>query len=146
MNKRTALAEAVRLLSRRGLSCQEIRFKLARKSYDEHDIDMAIDRLMERGYLNDTALCADICQQLLNGGRYGRKAIHYKLRQQGFSQQDVEAALAEYDPQEDYEKAQQLLQRQMKADDIAQQKDKAGRFLMNRGFSTEIIMKILDNF
>lgn len=91
-NKKTALVYAVDLLSKRGYSTQQLITKLKRKEYSAEEIQEAIERLINRHYLDDTDLCQRQYQAYLSEQRRSLKAIKYKLSEKGFSKEDISLA------------------------------------------------------
>lgn len=51
----SALDAGLRLLARRAHSRSELRLKLGRRGYDEAEVDAAVGRLIELGFLDDAA-------------------------------------------------------------------------------------------
>jgi len=84
-NKKTALVQAVELLSKRAHSKKSLEDKLKIRGYEETEITMAIARLTELGYLNDEELCQRQFQRYLTESKYSAKYICCKLLQKGFS-------------------------------------------------------------
>lgn len=81
---KTALVAAVDLLARQSYSEQKLREKLARKGYEERDVQAAIDRLIEKHYLDDTAACQSQFDYLYRESRSSVRQICLKLMQRGF--------------------------------------------------------------
>ncbi len=52
-DKKTCMDEALRRLSYRLYSCNELRIHLAKKDFGENEIQQAINTLIEKDYLND---------------------------------------------------------------------------------------------
>ena len=82
--RKTALMAAVDLLARQEQSEQKLREKLARKGYEPDEIDKAIERLIEKHYLNDADACARQFEFLYQESRSSVRQITIKLRQRGF--------------------------------------------------------------
>lgn len=91
--QKTALMYAVDLLARQEQSEAKLREKLARKGYEESEIDAAIARLVERHYLND----ADACQRqfafLYHESRSSVRQICLKLQQRGFDRELIRSCI-----------------------------------------------------
>lgn len=88
---KTALVAAVDILARQEYSEAKLREKLARKGYTEEEMDAAIARLKERHYLDDAAACQRQFDFLYHESRSSLRQICLKLRQRGFSKEDVDA-------------------------------------------------------
>lgn len=96
-----ALARAARALRHRDLSRQALADRLAPPARDE-----ALDMLERSGYLDDRRAAAGRAGRLAARG-WGDEAIRFRLEQEGFAGEVVEAALAGLDPE--VERARALL-------------------------------------
>lgn len=143
-NRREVLPEAVRLLARRDYSEHELCCRLKAKGYDEPAIGEAVRRLKERGYLNEAALCHALYRKWVSGGKVGLKAIVYKLKQRGISENIIQEMTVEYDLDEEQERALVLIKKKFGELDLGGQKQKIARFLIGKGFTDSIIARILD--
>lgn len=101
--KKTALIAAVDILARQEYSEAKLSEKLARKGYDEEEIAGAIARLKERHYLNDADACARQFAFLYTESRNSVRQICLKLRQRGFTKEDIDACR----PRDIYEREKQ---------------------------------------
>lgn len=101
--EKTALVAAVDILARQEYSEAKLSEKLARKSYGEEEIAGAIARLKERHYLNDADACARQFAFLYNESRNSVRQICLKLRQRGFTKEDIDACR----PRDIYEREKQ---------------------------------------
>ena len=101
--EKTALIAAVDILARQEYSEAKLFEKLARKGYDEEEIAGAIARLKERRYLNDAEACARQFAFLYTESRNSVRQICLKLRQRGFTKEDIDACR----PRDIYEREKQ---------------------------------------
>ena len=101
--EKTALVAAVDILARQEYSEAKLSEKLARKGYDEEEIAGAIARLKERRYLNDAEACARQFAFLYTESRNSVRQICLKLRQRGFTKEDIDACR----PRDIYEREKQ---------------------------------------
>ena len=95
--------EKTALLARQEYSEAKLSEKLARKGYGEEEIAGAIARLKERHYLNDADACARQFAFLYNESRNSVRQICLKLRQRGFTKEDIDACR----PRDIYEREKQ---------------------------------------
>lgn len=134
------------LVARRDHGTEELRRKLASKGFGQDEIDMAIDRLVELGYLDDRRTARRAIESLL-GRRKGLLAIRRWLSNRGYEYdlidelcraEDVQAGELQACAQawrrlgcrdEDYAETQRLKQR-----------------LARRGFRHETIEKVLRDY
>ena len=101
--EKTALVAAVDILARQEYSEAKLSEKLARKGYGEEEIAGAIARLKERRYLNDAEACARQFAFLYTESRNSVRQICLKLRQRGFTKEDIDACK----PRDTYEREKQ---------------------------------------
>lgn len=101
--EKTALIAAVDILARQEYSEAKLYEKLARKGYRDEEIEGAIARLKERRYLNDAEACARQFAFLYTESRNSVRQICLKLRQRGFTKEDIDACK----PRDTYEREKQ---------------------------------------
>jgi len=142
----TLLDYAYRLLTRCAHSEQELTDKLLAKGFTETAVTRTIAHLKAQGYLNDTRLAADQAERLRERG-FGPEAIRAKLAQKGLSPETVEHA-GELDCEaEELGSARRLLASRFSADALKdpQTYARAFRFLLRRGYSQEVVERLLGN-
>lgn len=144
-NEIQCLQAAVKLLAGRAYGEQELRRRLAGKSFDPDTIDKVIANLLRRRYLDDTALCQSLFAKDQSTGKYGLNAIVARLKQRGFSSPVIQETIKDYDPSQGFQAASDLVDRRF-ARRSATDAAKIGRFLTARGFSSAIVIKILERF
>ena len=96
MSKSTAsdpFAAAVRLLSRRDRSSAELTEKLQQFGFPAADIEAALDRCRDYGYLDDARYARERARSLLRSGRGVGPKVLFDLRQRGIDETTAEQAL-----------------------------------------------------
>lgn len=142
-------ARALQCLARREYSRAELRAKLlpyAQVDEDSErseaiDLDALLDDLTVRGWLSD----ARATSQLVHAkrSRFGTQRITHELRQRGISDELIDAALPGLKESE-LDSARQVWQRRFGViPQDAKEKAKQMRFLQSRGFSIEVILKVM---
>ncbi len=130
------------LLARREHTEREIRHKLRSREFDEAQIEAAIEGLKLDGLLSDERFCEAYVNQRFNAG-YGPLKIAYELQQKGVDAAQVDACLA---PLADDWRQSMLQQRLRKfgpeLPDDYRERMRQARFLQNRGFSPESVMRL----
>jgi regulatory protein len=132
---------AMRFLARREYSRTELHGKLLSYVQEGEDLNAVLDELVVRGWLSD----ARATTQLVHAkrSRFGTQRIAYELRQKGIPESLISEALPELKESE-LNTAREVWQR--KFGTIAQdakEKGKQMRFLQSRGFSMDVIFKLL---
>lgn len=147
MDNNKVLKKAFDLLSRRAHSIKELRDKLYKREFFKCDIDTVITECERLGLLNDELFANDYAAELSGQGK-GRFRVKMKLRNKGLSEDNIEKALEKIADNEE-ENAENALNRKLRSlineEDINKRRQKAYRFLAYRGFSSDIITKLMDN-
>lgn len=137
------LSKAYRFLSYRPRSEKEMRDKLLEK-FDPQTVDRAISRLEEFSYVNDS----DFARMWVNSRGNGRsnRAIAYELKKKGVAPETIEESLAGIGRSEEFRAALELVQSRSKYRDLSKEEafKKVGGFLSRRGYSYEIIKKVIE--
>lgn len=140
---KTALVYAVDLLSRRNYGTAELRSKLCRKGYTDDETEAAVDKLKERGYLNDAAFLESAVACYRDMEKYSWQEITYRLQRKGFSR----SAVAEYrhmvSEADELRAASRAVSAKSKSVDMDLMKVK--RRLYAHGFSLSVIEKACDS-
>jgi regulatory protein len=146
MSKNEVLKKAFDLLSRRAHSTKELRDKLYKREFSKPDIDTVITECERLGLLNDELFANDYAAELSGQGK-GLFKVKMKLRNKGLSDEHIEKALEKIVDNEQ-ENAENALNRKLRSlmneEDINKRRQKAYRFLAYRGFSSDIITKLMD--
>jgi regulatory protein len=133
---------AMRYLARREHSRTELRSKLLPYVQEGDDLDAVLDDLVAREWLSDTRASTQLVHAKRN--RFGTQRIVHELRQKGIPENLINEALPELKESE-LDTASAVWQR--KFGNIAQdeiEKGKQVRFLQSRGFSIDVIFKVLN--
>ncbi len=117
----------------------ELRRKLGRRGYEEPQIDAAIARLVDLGYLDDRAFAESHVRR--RSGSRGPLALSAELAARGVKPEVARAALTFLKPEAQLQAAIQLVRRQTGRSAVAGYKellDSAGAKLLRRGFSPSV--------
>ncbi|WP_419660567.1 RecX: predicted regulatory protein [Desulfosarcina variabilis str. Montpellier] len=143
----SALDIAFRLLTRRDHTRWELAGKLRHKGFGAGDVDRAIARLDELGYLDDAKTARIMADHLLRKG-YGILRIRYSLGQKGLDDDAIDKALRCCgDDMAQVQHARCVLEKkrfrlQREADPVKRYQ-RAYRFLAGRGFPAGIIRQTI---
>ena len=131
----------MRFLARREYSRVELHAKLSSYATPEDNADAVLDELVKRGWLSD----ARAAEQIVNArrARFGTQRIAHELKQKGISNDLINAALPQL-KQGELEAAREVWQKKFGAvAQDAKEKAKQMRFLQSRGFSMEVIFRVM---
>lgn len=132
---------AVDLISRRLRSEKEIRDYAFRKQWTRQNTDRVIQRLHERGYLNDEIFAEAFTRSRLNAGRYSKKRIQLDLRKKGISSDIIAKVL--HDEVDDNDALMKLVRKRAKRyDDV----NKLKAYLMRAGFQYDDINRAISEY
>jgi regulatory protein len=85
---------ALNLLAARGYTVRNLRRKLEQKGFDKVESDDAVDRLMERGYLDDARYASEFARQRLVSGGASVRRVEQQLAQRGIARDVAKSATA----------------------------------------------------
>ena len=132
---------ALQALARREFSRAELQAKLMPHVTEAEDLGMLLDDLEKRGWLSDARALEQTVR--IRSARFGTQRIAHELRQKGISDELISAAIPQMKEGE-LDAARAVWQRKF-ATPPQDQKEKAKqvRFLQSRGFSMDIIFKVM---
>jgi regulatory protein len=134
--------KAMDLLARREHSEQELRQKLKTREYDADAIDETLQALKEGRLQSDERFTESYVNHRFNAG-VGPLKIRYELRQKGVSDRLADEFLEPLSDQWDELMTRQRIRKYGASipNDYAERMKQA-RFLQNRGFSPESVMRL----
>jgi len=135
-----ALGAGLRLLGMRAHSRVEIRRKLGRRGYPADEIDSAMVRLQELGYLNDSSFAEGLVRY--RSASRGPRALSAELAARGVDRAQADAALASFDLEAQLAAATRLAERLYATKPVSgyrEMLDGVGAKLMRRGFSATTV-------
>ena len=136
----SALGTGLRLLAGRAHSRVEMQRKLARKGYTSEEIDTAMARLQELGYLNDVSFAEGLVR--VRSSSRGPRALSAELARRGVGRAQADRALASYDGTRQLASAMRIIERTYGRREITgyrEMLDSVGNKLLRLGFSTAIV-------
>ena len=142
----SAYDDAVRYLGPRPRSTLEIRRHLMKRRHDEKEIELALARLREQGYVDDRAFARYWLEQRASFRPKGDVALRSELAAKGIDAAIVEEVLAgDESPGESAAARSALAPRlpRWRELDVRERKARAQAFLRRRGFSFDTIEEVL---
>lgn len=137
---------AVRYLAPRPRSVAEIRRHLRSKRFDDAAIDKAIDDLRAQRYIDDEAFARYWVEQRDRFRPKGERAITSELLHKGVAREVIEVVLGEREPDSEVRRAREAIRRPITrwlTLSQAERKRKLHAYLVQRGFSYDIIEEVL---
>jgi regulatory protein len=135
-----ALDAGLRLLARRAHSRAEVRRKLGRRGYGEEEVESAVGRLAELGYLDDRAFAEGHVRR--RSSHLGPLALSAELSARGVDRSLADAALGGFDADSQLASATHLAERlfgQKRFPGYREMLNSVGPKLLRRGFSPGIV-------
>lgn len=129
------------MLARRDYARAELAAKLAPHAGEGDDVPTLLDELQALGFLSDARFAEQLAHR--HRGRHGPLTVERELRRRGVADDIVDATLDAARSTE-YDEAQRILRRKF-AEAPASMQDwaKQGRYLQARGFSLDVIRRLL---
>jgi regulatory protein len=132
-------ARALRLLARREHSRQELEGKIKPHTGSSEDLQALISGLKQKNQFSEERYAEERARQLSR--KYGAARIRQDLKAKGVPE-DLIARLSS--SQDELQKAKSILERKYRVPATTrEEKAKRMRFLQGRGFSSEVIFKLL---
>lgn len=147
--KNQALKFAIKLISLRKRSVLEITKRLRQKKFKEEIIEETLATLNSYSYLNDEEFAEAYLNDRLNFNPRGSFLIKKELQEKGIAEQIINKKIAELLPVEkEIELAQKAAGQKLKTlkKDLDKQKvyQKINAYLQSKGYSSDIIRKVLE--
>ncbi len=127
---------AVDLISRRLRSEREIRDYAWRKQWSKENLEKVIERLYERGYLNDEKFAESFVRSRANLRNYSKRKMEMELMKKGIASEIRAKVLAESEEFDEDQALKNLIAKKRKSYDSEQ---KLIAYLARQGFSYDKI-------
>ena len=145
-----ARSTALRYISYRDRSVQEIRRRLERSSYSESAIESTIDSLKASGLLNDDVYAIAYAEGRFRSGGYGPLRVRRDLRRKGLDDAAVNRAVDEVFSEEDElittirALGRRRWEKLTREEDDRKRRKKVHDYLIRRGFPYTEVLSVLD--
>lgn len=140
---RSAYGHAIKKLSLRAYSEQELRQTLQKADYPASEIEEALEKLLKNRFLDDAKLAESLYYYYTERKPCGPALLRQKLLQKGLTVEIIGATLDSYDEQTELELAVTL------ADKYCQRAGRSSaslaRFLQRKGFRRNVVLTIIRN-
>lgn len=141
-------SDALRLLSVRPRSVEELRGRLKLKKYPADRIDEVLELLKKQGLLDDEKFAKLFASSSVHSRPMGRRRLAMEMKKKGLSARTIEGAMTEFKDYDEKAAAKELVaNRFRRTTGMTPQKKKARffGFLKRRGFSNDAIFAALSD-
>jgi len=143
-----AYALTIQYLSYRMRTRKEIRDYLIKKEISEDAIPEIIDRLISEGLVNDLEFAKMFTRTRIETSLKGPAVVKRELIEKGVATELAEEAIQLYTYDIQYEKAYKLIEKkinQTQKDSNFKMQQKLQQFMMQKGFSSDIIQELMQD-
>jgi regulatory protein len=139
-----AYERAVRFLGNRPRSIAEVRRNLNDKEVDASAVDEVIERLQQRGYVDDAAFARYWISNRQQFRPRGGRALRFELREKGVPNNVIDEVLPEFNTNEAAYQAAREKARRFRGLDKRAFREKLAAFLARRGFDYDAVREVTD--
>jgi regulatory protein len=135
-------SKALRMLATREHSRAELKRKLSAKAEEGDDVEAVLERMAETGLQSDERFAESYIRS--RASRLGASRLQYELVKRGVTQEVADSALSEVLEESEPTRARGVwLKKFGQPPEDRQEWARQARFLQSRGFSAEVIRKLL---
>ncbi len=143
----SAYIDGLKMLGRRELSEQQVRQRLARKEYEQDEIDDAIARLREERAINDVRVAEAIVRTETGIRKRGKIRVRIQLERAGIAKDTAKQAIDDvFGAIDDDALIEASLRKRLRGrNTIADDREfqRLFRYLLGQGFESDRVMKTL---
>jgi regulatory protein len=143
----SAYIDGLKMLGRRELSEKQVRQRLARKEYEQDEIDEAIARLREERAINDVRVAEAIARTETGIRKRGKVRVRMQLERAGIAKEIAKQAIDDvFEGIDDDALLETSLRKRLRGPDtIADDREfqRLYRYLIGQGFESDRVMKAL---
>jgi regulatory protein len=143
----SAYIDGLKMLGRRELSEKQVRQRLARKEYDQDEIDEAVARLRDERAINDQRVAEAIVRTETGIRKRGKVRVRLQLERAGIAKETAKAAIdTVFEAIDDAALLESSLRKRLRGrETIADEREFARlfRYLIGQGFESDRVMQAL---
>jgi regulatory protein len=143
----SAYIDGLKMLGRRELSEKQVRQRLARKAYDQDEIDEAVARLREERAINDQRVAEAIVRMETGIRKRGKVRVRMQLERAGIAKETAKTVIdSVFEAIDDAALLESALRKRLRGrTTIADEREFARlfRYLIGQGFESDRIMQAL---
>ncbi|HVZ67162.1 MAG TPA: regulatory protein RecX [Patescibacteria group bacterium] len=143
-NQSLAFNYGIKYLSYRNRSTKEVNDYLEKKNFEENTINIALKKLIDMKFLNDEEFARLWIESRQKYKGKSKLVLRQELKQKGINSGLIDSLLN--DSEDDYETAKKLFEKKKRTlGNLPPEefKKKMGGFLQRRGFSYDVIIKLI---
>jgi regulatory protein len=140
---------ALRLLNFRPRSENELRRRLTQKNLPREAVEATVDQLKKEGWVDDEKFARLYALSRMQSGSFGKGRVRRELTQRGLSGALIESGMTAIADIDEAAAAQGLVEKRlatMRGLSLDAKKRRLHGFLMRRGFSSQVIFRVLGKF
>jgi regulatory protein len=143
-----ARAYAIKLIGYRSRSRKEMRQKLIQKGFSDVHAENTIRFLEQSGLMNDEVLASELFRYSTERKSLGRNGVRMFLIKRGIDKKLIDKVLQDHSDDMENKSAREFVTRKLRTmenspEDVVRRR--LGGMLQRRGFSTEIIYKVIQS-
>ncbi|WP_047152561.1 RecX family transcriptional regulator [Aneurinibacillus tyrosinisolvens] len=145
--KNRAEQYGLRYLGYRPRTAEEVRQYLLQKGFPEHVCSDVTAEFIEKKYLDDGAYARQWIEERLRLKPRGRNLLRQELRNRGINNQTIEHAMNGIEQEDEWQACLHIAQKKYAAvrfSSYQEMRNKVGPFLQRRGFTLELIARVLE--
>ncbi|MGI6126415.1 MAG: RecX family transcriptional regulator [Planifilum sp.] len=138
---------ALRYLASKRRTAWELEQMLRRKGVSSAHREAVLEEFHRFGYLDDHAFARDWVEERRSRKGYGAARIRRELEEKGISPELIDRVLGEVDEEDEFRLAMEVAERRLsRMRDLpwAVLERRLGRQLLNRGFSSTVVLEVLE--
>ena len=144
--KREYLIKAASFCAYQERTQREVRERLAKWDVKDDDAEEVIAELIVQNYLNEERFARTFAGGKFRVKQWGKLKIKFELKMRGLSEYNIRAGLSEIDLEDYYTTIKELIKKksfELRNDNPLARKQKIARFLVGKGFESNLIWEIL---
>lgn len=141
------LNSALRILQRAAQTEKKMQEKLIGRKFELETVDKVLQKLKNMKFVDDEKYARDYVSYRGRTNPLGKFNLRFKLMQKGIEKNLAKDAVDEISPEEELELARKLTEKRLRAlarFEPSEQKQKLARFLAARGFSSNVVFKVIN--
>lgn len=146
--RQQAKAKAAKYCAYQERTQQEVRDKLYQYGLYSEAVEEVLSELITDGFINEERYAQAYCRGKFGQNKWGRIKIAMGLKQKGLSTYCIRKGMREIEEADYQQQLTDLCQRKwqsLEGEDTYQRKNKTARYLMGKGYETDLVWKTLES-